>query len=168
MAALADGTFLLAVAGQPLVRLTPAGEATVIPIEGQPNLQVYDLATCAADPERWIALGVDTSTWAYAALVTADGGATWSDLPRAGFADDTAVAVELHPWDCDLAILASASGIVRATADGGGEWAELDVGDEVAVANMRVIRLEADLAAALVLWGQGGVTRVDLTTAPAE
>lgn len=165
-AALPDGAYLLAVAGQPLVRVTAAGEGTAIPIAAAPDLVAFDLATCAADPGRWVALGYDAVTWEYLAFATRDGGATWSALPRGGFEGEAPIAAELHPRDCDLVILASDSGIVRASPDAGGAWEVVDVGTEIAASYMRVVPLSDGPDAALLLWGRGGLVRVDLTAAP--
>ena len=164
-AALADGSVLLAVAGQPLVRLRAAGEATSIAIPAAPDALIFDLATCAADPERWIALGYDGVTYAPLAFATRDGGATWSVLSRAGFESEAPLAAELHPLDCDLVFLATDAGIVRASHDGGGAWEEVDVGEEIVPASMRVVPLADGRDAALLVWGQGGLVRVNLTTA---
>jgi hypothetical protein len=160
---LAGGGYLVAMGGAPLVRLSESGEETAVPILDPAVTDVVDLAVCFADPDVWYVVGVDAE-WQSYALTTRDGGTTWSPVPLTGFEDETPAAVEVHPYDCGLLFLSTYEGIVRYTRDDGAAWEGAE-GTGVSAIGMRVVSLEADLEAALLVWGDGGLVRVDLTTA---
>jgi hypothetical protein len=163
-AVLADESTLVALAGAPLVRVSAAGEEAAIAIPDAPTLTVTDVAACAADADVWYVHGMDES-WADYVYATTDGGATWADVTPTGEGDPTPLAVAVHPYDCGLAFAATTAGLY-ATSDGGATWAPHDIGAEVSPYGMRVVPMVDDLAAALLVYGQGGVTRVDLATEP--
>ncbi|MCK9460277.1 MAG: glycoside hydrolase [Proteobacteria bacterium] len=161
--ALSDGSYLLAVSGSPIVHLSETFEETVIAIPDQAGFAVTDLAACAADPEVWYARGLDVS-WNVFVYKTMDGGATWTDVTPPAADAGAVIAVDVHPYDRDLVFAAAANGFF-ASADGGTTWAAHDIGSEVSASALRVIPLAEDLAAALLVYGSGGLTRVSLATA---
>jgi photosystem II stability/assembly factor-like uncharacterized protein len=161
--ALADGDYLLAVAGAPIVRLAADGNSAVaVGIPDAPGFTVTDLAACSADPEVWYVRGYDTASATFV-FTTEDGGATWTDVTPTGADEMTVTAVDVHPYDCDLAFAATSTGFFT-TSDGGTSWVAHDIGPEVTANAMRVVPLTDDLAAALLVYGRGGVTRVSLAT----
>ena len=120
----------------------------------------------------WISSSVSVSTEEVAssrirtgAFLSTDGGSGWTALDFGANANEHPFYVAVHPYDCELVLLTTSEGRVVYSSDGGGTWTDLDLGVELGIRDVKLVRLNDDYEAVLLIFGVGGIVAVQLNTA---
>ncbi len=172
---LPDGGALIAAQWEGIHHVTPEGEGTVLAVPEIYEGLVTDIDWCPGegetpypdDPGRLFVSGVvDGNSGQVGMFLSDDGGLNWTELDPDGLDSHGPIFGAFYPADCDRLVVASVSGEIMSSEDGGATWSELEVGRPIEIHGATTVHHTDDLSADMLLYGLGGTLKVELTAVP--